>query len=100
MADARFIIDRRDGLYIMGKIDADIAYVYIEGRLNSKIDVSDRCFIGNCEEDNFSFPKTIEVIGVPKNTGQVKYAGELIQKQVEALQKEIEQLKSLDKPAK
>jgi CRISPR/Cas system-associated exonuclease Cas4 (RecB family) len=35
------------------------------------------------EEDNFSLPKTIEVIGVPKNTGQVKYTGELIQKQVE-----------------
>jgi len=41
------------------------------------------------EEDNFSLPKTIEVIGVPKNTGQVKYTGELIQKQTE-------QNKSLD----
>lgn len=28
---------------------------YIEGRLSSKVNISDRCFIGNWEEDNFSF---------------------------------------------
>lgn len=33
----------------------------------------------NWEEDNFSTNKDIEVIGVPKNTGQVKYAGEILQ---------------------
>lgn len=32
------------------------------------------------EEDHFSNKKDIEVIGVPKNAGQVKFAGELIRK--------------------
>ncbi|MDT8393602.1 MAG: PD-(D/E)XK nuclease family protein [Bacteroidales bacterium] len=31
-------------------------------------------------EDNFSKPKDIEIIGVAKNAGQVKYAGEIIKK--------------------
>jgi len=35
VGEARFIIDRRDGLYVMGKIDAGIASVFIEGRLSS-----------------------------------------------------------------
>lgn len=30
------------------------------------------------EEDNYAQPKDIEVIGIPKNTGQVKYAGEIL----------------------
>ena len=30
------------------------------------------------EEDHFSLPKKIHVIGVPKNTAQVKYAGEIL----------------------
>lgn len=33
----------------------DLYIYYIEGRLGSKTDISDRCFIGNWEEDNFSF---------------------------------------------
>jgi hypothetical protein len=39
LAEGRFIIDRRDGLYIMGKLDAGVAKVFIEGRL-SKNDFS------------------------------------------------------------
>ena len=31
------------------------------------------------EEDNYKEKKSIEIIGVPKNAGQVKYAGEIIQ---------------------
>jgi hypothetical protein len=34
LAEGRFIIDRGDGLYIMGKLDAGIANVYVEGRLS------------------------------------------------------------------
>ena len=34
LAEGRFIIDRHDGLYIMGKLDAGIAKVFIEGRLS------------------------------------------------------------------
>ena len=30
------------------------------------------------EEDNFTEDKDIQIIGIPKNTGQVKYAGEII----------------------
>ena len=33
----------------------DLYIYYIEGRLGTKVDISDRCFIGNWEEDNFSF---------------------------------------------